>query len=220
MVLKQVKYSFLRLLGILLLGNVVTLLCRTLKVERVNAERFDELVNKGQNFILAFWHGTMLYPWFWHRNRKYLGLISLSKDGEILARILSKWNYTVLRGSSSRGGDVALGIMIDFARHEGSVALTPDGPRGPARQFKAGAVIAAKKSGAPLVLVGVGYEKSRRLHSWDSFAVPKPFSRVKMVYSDPIYIEKSLLYEEVSEIIADAEIKLNSLQKEAEVFTL
>jgi hypothetical protein len=143
-------------------------------------------------------------------------LISKSKDGDLLAKLLKSWNYTVVRGSSSEGGDVALGIMIDFARNKNSIAITPDGPKGPAYKLKAGAVITAKKSGLPLVLLGVGIKNKRILKSWDKFQVPKFFSSINAVYSEPIYVERNLNYEQTSGIIRSCELKLNELQKEAE----
>ncbi|MCK7527393.1 MAG: DUF374 domain-containing protein [Ignavibacteriales bacterium] len=84
-------------------------------------------------------------------------------------KILKRWNYNVIRGSSSVGGDVALSIMVDYAKNNNSIAITPDGPRGPAFKLKAGAVITAKKSGLPLVLMGIGYKNKKKLGSWTHF---------------------------------------------------
>lgn len=213
--MKKVKQSILRLLGNLLLKWAINLLCKTLKVEKVNKEVIDKLKEQNQNYVLAFWHSTMLLPWFVHRNENFAALTSLSKDGDLLARQLKSWNYKVVRGSSSKGGDVALGIMIDLAKNKYSVAITPDGPRGPVRKFKAGAVITAKKSGIPVVLAGVGFQKKRKLKSWDSFEVPKFFSKAKIVYSEPIFVNSELSYEETSEIIKKCEQILNELQDSA-----
>jgi lysophospholipid acyltransferase (LPLAT)-like uncharacterized protein len=157
----------------------------------------------------------MLLAWYLHRNKDFTALISKSKDGDLLEKILKHWKYNVVRGSSSKGGDVALGIMVDSARNNESVVITPDGPRGPINRMKAGAVITAKKSKIPLVLVGIGYNKKRILKSWDKFEIPKFFSVAKAVYSDPIYINSDLSFSETSEIILNCERKLNELQVEA-----
>ena len=144
----------------------------------------------------------MLLPWYLQRDKNVVSaLISKSKDGELLGRILKRWNYTVIRGSSSVGGDVALSIMIDYAKNKNSIAITPDGPRGPAHKLKAGAVITAKKSGLPLVLLGIGYKNKKTLKSWDTFQVPFFFTKANAVFSDPIYIDEQLSYEETSKII-------------------
>lgn len=213
--MKKVKQSILRLLGNFFLKSAINLLCKSLKIEKINQEVIDELQQKNQNYVLAFWHSTMLLPWYVHRNQNFAALTSLSKDGDLLARQLKSWNYKVVRGSSSKGGDVALGIMVDLAKNKYSIAITPDGPRGPVRQFKAGAVITAKKSGIPVVLAGVGFSKKIKLNSWDSFEVPKFFSRAKIVYSEPIFVNSELSYEETSKLIKKCEQMLNELQDSA-----
>ncbi len=213
--MKKVKQSFLRLLGNFFLKSSINLLCKSLKIETVNQEVIDELRKRNQNFVLAFWHSTMLLPWYVHRDQNFAALTSLSKDGDLLARQLKSWNYKVVRGSSSKGGDVALGIMVDLAKNNFSVAITPDGPRGPLRKFKAGAVITAKKSGIPVILAGVGFQKKRKLKSWDRFEVPKFFSKAKIVYSEPILVDSGLSYDETSEIIKKCEQILNELQDSA-----
>ena len=192
---KQVKQDTLRFLGSFILKHSLDALCKTLRVSYKNKKVIDELRNKKQNYVLAFWHGTMLLPWFLHRNDGLAALTSKSKDGDLLARQLKHWKYKVVRGSSSRGGDVALGVMVDLAKNGYSIAITPDGPRGPEHEFKAGAVITAKKSGVPVVLMGIGIKSTKKLKSWDKFQVPNPFSSVKVIYSDPVYVDAKLSYE-------------------------
>jgi hypothetical protein len=178
----------------------------------------DDLRKKKQNYVLAFWHGTMLLPWFLHRDDGFAALTSKSKDGDLLAKQLKHWKYKVVRGSSSKGGDVALGIMVDLAKNGYSVSITPDGPRGPEFEFKAGAVIIAKKSGVPVVLMGIGIKSKKKLKSWDKFQIPDPFSSVKVIYSDPVYVDANLSYDETSKVIEECEKKLIELQKEAGQF--
>jgi lysophospholipid acyltransferase (LPLAT)-like uncharacterized protein len=218
MALKQFKQSVLRLIGNFTLNFGVNALCKTLRVSFVNKRVIDELEAQSKNYILAFWHGTMILPWYLNRNKKFAALISKSKDGELLGRLLRQWNYNVIRGSSSSGGDVALGIMIDFAKNKSSIAITPDGPRGPEFKLKAGAVIAAKKSGLPLVLLGIGYKNKRVLKNWDHFQIPYFFSRANAVFSDLIYVDSKLSYDETSKVIENCETQLSRLQTEAEKF--
>ena len=218
MKLKKARQNSLRFIGQMFLANIVTALCKSLKIIIVNDEVIKKLDSENNNYIMAFWHGTMLLPWYLHGKPNCAALISKSKDGDLLAKILKHWNYNVVRGSSSTGGDIALAIIIDFAKNDYSVTITPDGPRGPAHKFKAGAVIAAKKSGVPLILAGIGYQKSKVLSNWDKFEVPHFFSKVKIIYSEPIFIEANLSYEETSNKIIDCENKLNELQREAQDF--
>lgn len=216
--IREHKQNVLRFFGNHLLYSSITMLCSTLKFNFRNQNHILDLQKQNRNFVLAFWHGTMLAPWYVHRNSNFAALVSKSKDGSLLEKVLKPWNYSVIRGSSHTGGSIALGILIDFARNEKSIAITPDGPRGPAFKMKPGAVVTAKRSGIPLLMVGVGYQQKRYLSSWDKFQVPKMFSKVNLVYSDPVDIDANLSYEETSRIITDCECRLNELQKEAGIF--
>lgn len=219
MKLRKQYQSFLRFIGNYVLYILIQTLCKTLRMQSLGNKFINTLAKEKKNFVLAFWHGTMVIPWFAHRDLKLLAIISQSKDGDLLAKILRKWNYKVVRGSSSKGGEVALQIMIDHVKRECPVAITPDGPRGPNFKMKAGAVVTAKKSGVPLVLVGAGYKSKIKLHSWDNFEVPFPFSKVQLVYSEPILIDGNLSRDETSKIILQSEEKLNELQKRAQDFS-
>ena len=216
MKLRRVWQNSLRFIGHFVLAHLVNVLCKTLRITEINKNVINQLEKANKNYVLAFWHGSMLLPWYIHRGKKMIALISKSKDGDLLARVLKKWKYGVIRGSSSTGGDVALGIMVDYGKNHHSITITPDGPRGPRHKLKAGAVIAAKKSYLPLILTGVGIKNKRSLNSWDMFSIPKFFTKATLIYSDPIYINKDLTYEETSKIIDECEIKMNKLQEEAE----
>jgi len=220
MSLKESKRKFLRFLGDHFLFYAITALCKSLKIEKQNYEVIENLNSKNQNYVLAFWHGTMLLPWYLHGAPGFTALTSNSKDGDLLAKVLKKWKYDVVRGSSSLGGDVALEIMVDYAKNKYSIAITPDGPRGPIKNFKAGAVITAKKAKIPIVLAGVAFKKKKVLSNWDKFEIPYFFTAVKIIYSEPIYVDDNLSYEETSEIIFDCEEELNKLQTQAQEFIL
>jgi len=216
--LKKIKHDVLRFIGNFILFFGINVLCKTLRISFVNKKVIEELERDGKNYVVAFWHGTMLLPWYLHRNKNFAALISKSKDGDLLGKILKRWNYNVIRGSSSVGGDVALGIMVDYAKNNNSIAITPDGPRGPAFKLKAGAVITSKKSGLPLVLLGIGYKNKKLLKSWDSFQVPFFFTKANAVFSDPIYVDNKLSYGDTSKVIESCEFQLCKLQAEAEKF--
>jgi hypothetical protein len=110
--------------------------------------------------------------------------------------------------------------MLDMIKNYSNVAITPDGPTGPPRKMKAGAVVLSKKTGAALVMLGVGYSNKISLKSWDKFQIPLPFSRVVAVYSEPYEFDMNMTYEQTSEKITECESKLNSLQREAEILCL
>jgi lysophospholipid acyltransferase (LPLAT)-like uncharacterized protein len=195
--------------------NAVIVLCKTFRVSYVNKSAVDALEAEGRNYVLAFWHGTMLLPWYVNKGKNFVAIVSKSKDGELLAKILTYWGYAVVRGSSSKDGNVVLSTMIDYAKNNQKVAITPDGPRGPIHKMKAGAVKTAQKSSVPLVLAGIGIKRKKILKSWDKFEIPAFFSKVKIVYSNPIFFKNELSYKETSDMITYCENNLNKLQEEA-----
>jgi len=219
MSLKKSRQGVLRFLGYHFLYYILNILCKSLTIVKQNYEVIERLNKDKQNYVLAFWHGTMLLPWYLHGSQNFAALTSKSKDGDLLARILKKWKYKVIRGSSSTGGDVALGIMVDYAKNKYSIAITPDGPRGPRQNFKAGAVITAKKTGIPLILAGVGFKRKKFLSNWDKFEIPYFLTTAKIIYSDPVYIKSKLTYEETSAVISRCDAELNKLQLEAQDFS-
>jgi lysophospholipid acyltransferase (LPLAT)-like uncharacterized protein len=214
---RKIKQNVLRFIGNYISHFGVTILCKTLHIEKQNFDGVQKLMMNNESFILGFWHGTMMAPWYVHRNNHFSALVSTSKDGELLSRMLDKWNYKVVRGSSNIGGKEALQILLDEAENNYSIAITPDGPTGPQFEMKAGAVVLAKKTRMPLVLLGTAYSKYFELNSWDKFQIPKPFSKVCMYYSDPILVDEKLSYEETSEKIKKSEELLNNLQEKAKI---
>lgn len=214
--LKEIYRNILRFLANYLLEWALSLLCRSLRFKVKNGEHIGKLIKENKKFVLAFWHGSMIVPWYVHRNKRFSALVSKSKDGGLLYKILCKWNYNVIRGSSHRGGSTALTTLINCATKESPVLITPDGPRGPAQIMKPGAVITAKKANVPLILLGIYHHKKKVLKSWDKFEVPFYFSTVNLLYSDPICIDSELPYEETSRKIEECQNMLNQLQIDAE----
>ncbi len=200
--------------------GAVDLLCKSLRINVEAPEKTKKILTSNQQIVIAFWHGVMLVPWYLHGGKNFGALVSKSKDGELLTKVLTKWNYKVIRGSSHKGGKEALENILNLIDENYSVAITPDGPTGPPNKMKAGAVVAAKKTGIPLILLGVHYNNAKKLNSWDSFRIPKPFSKVCVVYSEPVFIDAGLTYDETSTVIEETETKLNRLQLEAEKLCL
>lgn len=215
MKLNQTQKNILRFIGIRIVSSTINVLLKTLRIEVKNNEAVTKLVKEKKNFVTAFWHGSMLIGWYLQRNANTAALVSQSKDGDVLSVLLKKWNYNVVRGSSHIGGKEALDMMLELAKQNYSLAITPDGPTGPIYKMKAGAAVTAKKSKMPLFLVGIGIKNKFVLKSWDHFEVPVPFSKTVIVYSDPIMIDDSLNYDETNKTIIECEELLNKLQKEA-----
>ncbi len=112
--------------------------------------------------------------------RPAYALVSASQDGAWLTAFFSLAGLRTVRGSSSRLGREAANALVDTLRAGHDIGVTPDGPRGPCYEVKPGAVIVARRTRAPLLLVGAEFDSAWQLRSWDRFYVPKPFSRVRM----------------------------------------
>jgi len=167
------------------IGMLARLLARSWRLEVVGEGHVEQARGSGRAVVFAVWHAYMLVP-LWHRRGQGVTLlVSAHQDGGYLAQAALKWGYRVVRGSSTKGGASGfLGIMRVLSSG-GEVAFTPDGPRGPAQIAKPGAVAAAAQSGTAIVPIGAGASSCWRLRSWDRFAIPRPFSRVRLVYGPP-----------------------------------
>jgi len=164
---------------------VIRALAATWRIHVVNRQAVDALRAARRPIVFAFWHGDML-PLVWqHRDEGAAILISSHRDGEIIAGIAESFGFRTVRGSTSRGGGRALLGLVRTLEEGHDVAVTPDGPRGPARRFAPGALVAAQRAAAPIVAVAVHASRGWRLRSWDRFLVPKPFARVTVAYSAP-----------------------------------
>jgi len=150
-----------------------------------NAHLLDD-ARRGEPFIGVVWHEHLIYLANVFRGTGFAILVSRSRDGEIGTRIAHRLGLRTVRGSSSRGGEEALGEIVDLARNGMSVAFIADGPRGPRREMKLGAVIAAKLSGRPIVPITCAMRRSVRLNSWDRMQVPLPFTRIISWAGEPI----------------------------------
>lgn len=153
-----------------------------------------------KNGIVIVWHGLMLVVWRYLAYQNAIGVTSKSKDGEILASILKQWGYDVIRGSSSTGGNEVLEQMITFSKHK-LVIVTPDGPRGPSGVPKAGAFVAAQRSGAYLYPCRVAIKRAKYLRSWDTFAIPLPFTRCEIDFTDEINVDPNGDREYISDLM-------------------
>jgi lysophospholipid acyltransferase (LPLAT)-like uncharacterized protein len=130
---------------------VIRALGRSMHIESQGQEHVDALYREGRNIILAFWHAQQLMILFSYRGPSAHVLISQHQDGEIIARIIAKFGHQAVRGSSTRGGVAALRELIRIGRSGRDVAVTPDGPKGPAQVAKMGVIQLARVSKLPII---------------------------------------------------------------------
>jgi lysophospholipid acyltransferase (LPLAT)-like uncharacterized protein len=128
--------------------------------------------------IFPFWHRCAI-PAIWiFRNRDLAVMTSRSADGEYIARVIEKFGFPAVRGSSSRGGAQALRELRTMIENNRNAVFTIDGPRGPRYIAKRGPILLASMTGAPIVCFYVAVKSAWVLNSWDRFIIPKPFSRI------------------------------------------
>ena len=170
-----------------------------------------------QPVLYTLWHGRLLPLTWLHRGSDIASLISQSSDGEYIARVVERWGYTTVRGSSSRGGSGALREMVKHTRAGRPIAITPDGPRGPRQKLKPGVLTLAQLTGAPILPVSASATRAWWVDArWDLFLVPKPFATVYVRYADPVYVPRSANEAELAVIGAQVEANLNRLTAETD----
>jgi len=168
--------------------RLLSLLARTWRFRVSGEAPVAALVRERRPYILALWHSGILPLLYSHRDRGIVLLISRHRDGGHLADLASGLGYSAVRGSTNRGGEVGLLGLIGALQTGNIVAVTPDGPRGPAEKVQPGIVSAARHAGAPIVPIAAGASAEWRLPTWDRMRIPKPFARVHVVFGAPIHV--------------------------------
>ncbi|HEX9107284.1 MAG TPA: lysophospholipid acyltransferase family protein [Longimicrobiales bacterium] len=171
-----------------LAGHILDSILVTCRWDIAGAEHHRRLVEDNQPFILAFWHGRLLPLGYLHRGGGHRMMISLSKDGQYGSALARHWGQVPVRGSSSRRGALALGEMVQAAQAGRTLAFTPDGPRGPRFVVKEGVVVAAQRTGLPILPMSAGASRGWYTRGWDRMLVPKPFSRIRVRYGAPMLV--------------------------------
>jgi len=153
-----------------------------------------------ENYIGALWHNRLLiFPLVLRRffpQRSGAALISASHDGDLLAEAIHRFDYDVIRGSSSRLGASAILQLTQMLASGRDVVITPDGPRGPVYQLGPGIIFLAQKSGASVLPMNLEYSHCWRIGSWDKFIVPRPFAKVRVVIDQPHCVKTTATPEE------------------------
>jgi lysophospholipid acyltransferase (LPLAT)-like uncharacterized protein len=166
--------------------------------------------------IYAFWHQCLLTASYRYRDHGIAVLISRSFDGELIARVVQKFGYRPVRGSSSRGAVAGLLEMGRELEAGHAVAFTADGPRGPRFVAKPGPLLLARTQGAPVRALHFAAKSAWRLNSWDGFIIPKPFSRIVLRMSAPLELPPSASDSEVEPFHAQLQRQLDAAREFAE----
>ena len=152
----------------------------------------DGLLNDGQPFVVAFWHGRLIMMAFsWKRCDLVNMLISGHRDGQLVSGMMSHFGSKTVFGSSTRGGAAAFIQLARLLRSGEIVGITPDGPKGPRMRANDGVIALAKVTGAPILPLTFSASLRYVLESWDRFVLPFPFGRGVFLWGEPIYISKN-----------------------------
>jgi lysophospholipid acyltransferase (LPLAT)-like uncharacterized protein len=174
--------------------RLLEVLARTLRYEIDDRADVIGRPVKG-NYIAALWHNRLLLISFvlkrFFPQRPGAGLISASRDGDLIADVTKRFGFDVVRGSSSRMGAAALLELSQVLTSGRDVLLTPDGPRGPAYELGPGIIFLAQKTGAPVIPINMEYSSCWRVKSWDRFIIPRPFSKVRVIIGQPQQIRST-----------------------------
>jgi len=180
---------------------------------KTQAEGFPEDDSK---MIFCGWHGRSFVFGGYCRDRSYTVLISQSRDGDIQNTMFTRLGYKTIRGSTSRGGVRALIEAIRELKRGGTMAMTPDGPRGPSGIVQGGVMMMAQRSGAGLVPVGITAKPRRIVNSWDRYVIPYPFAKCLIICGEPIYVAEDASDDEVERCRLLLESECHRLQDVAE----
>jgi lysophospholipid acyltransferase (LPLAT)-like uncharacterized protein len=210
------KLRLLLALGPRLFYLVAHPIYRTYRVTVIGKENEDQFLRQGKPSLFVSWHQGLLYYLYHFRNRDGIIMVSRSKDGEIIARILKLFRFQSARGSSSRGGKEALQVMIETINRTGcSGGIVADAPRGPFGIAKIGIIKLAKETGLPLIPVMWWAKKKIMFNSWDRALLPLPFTRIVFFYESPIFVPPEASNERLEEIRAELTDQLNEMHKRA-----
>lgn len=209
-------HNFLTRLFAFLFNLCQKLTCGLNKLSTTRADIFKKYAEQGRN-IFAFWHSRLFYLVYYYaktvKKRKVSILVSMSKDGDYGVALVRKLKQDAVRGSTSKGGPQAMRMLAERAAAGNNLAITPDGPRGPAFKVNEGIIRLAQLTGSRIIPVSYQATRKRQLKSWDGFIVVKPFGRVHLAFAEPMQIPRNADPDEVETYRKELEDTLHELDR-------
>jgi len=175
--------------------NLVRLYLSLMRIRIDHEEILLKHLQHGGKAIVAFWHQRFFGAIGYVKKFRALApsaIISKSRDGEWISQVALRLGIRPVRGSSSRGGKEALAAMVADLAHNPAAIHAVDGPQGPKGVVKAGLIRMAQLSQAAIFPVCISLDRAWVTHSWDRFLIPKPFSRVLIRWTDPIFVPEKI----------------------------
>ena len=172
-----------------------------------------ETLDKYGSMIVIGWHGrTLIMPYFWNKTRPLNALVSPHRDGRIIVHILAKFGIGNINGSSDRNSKEAAIELMRNLQQGNSIAIIPDGPRGPSMKLTLSPLFYARKSGKPIMGITYSIAGSKIItRSWDNMLIPLPFHKGMYAITEPVFIPENTTDEELEIYRQKIEQTLNEL---------
>lgn len=197
---------------------LVKLIGVTLKIKTHGDEHLQHCLEKDSH-VYSLFHGRMFIPVWHHRHQGITTLVSQSKDGEAVTRLVKHLGHSTIRGSANRGGAKSIVDLSNALKNGNVVAMMIDGSKGPIYEPKIGTVAIARLSGTPILPICSTTTKFWKFKSWDRFQLPKPFSKGVLVYEEPLYVPKSAKGEKLEEYRVELKRRMLLAKEKAERLT-
>ena len=185
----------------------------TTKWDLRGVETFYENLEKYGSVIFIAWHGRVpMAPSFWDKRKPLKALVSPHRDGQLVAAMLRRFGIGNIDGSSNENASGAAISIMKELKNGTTIAIIPDGPRGPSMTMSLSPIYYAQKAGIPVLGVTYSIENSIVVEkSWDKMLVPKPFNRGICAVTEPFFIPKDVSKTELEEYRLKIENTLNDL---------
>ena len=171
------------------IGSIIALLMITIRWQVVDKKKSDQFMANQKGIVMVFWHERVMgMPWLWPSTYRLHALQSPHPDGRMMSHAIGCFGVKTIWGSSNRSPLSGLRGLKRVLDKGDSVAITPDGPRGPARQCALGPVAIAQMAKKPIVPMCWAVDRYWRATGWDRLIIPKPFARGRFIIGNPIYL--------------------------------
>lgn len=170
---------------------IVKLWIKTVSFNIIGLEKIKELKSNKEKIVFAIWHGQLALFYPMSNFIKGCGIVSKSKDGELATKVIKRFGFESVRGSSSKDGAVAIIEAEKYLTNGYDIIVTVDGPKGPRLKVKNGVVYIAKKFKCKIIPVVMNINRYKMFKSWDHFLFPLPFSKISLYIGDPIEFQSS-----------------------------
>ncbi len=189
---KAWKHKLLLALAPLVYKIVIGFIFASCRKEARGREIFQGLVDSGTPFIIAFWHYNVLYAALSGGKLPMVAMVSPSKDGEFIARIMESKGIATVRGSRGKGGIGAIKGLLKAVKKGLSPVIIADGSQGPAKVVQGGSIVLASRAGIPIVPMNWSFSKYTLFRSWDKTLLPIPFAKMVWVIGEPLTVPQKL----------------------------